>query len=102
MVAREELRTRVELERLALALAAHKAERGAWPKELKDLCPEYVREVPRDRFTSQPIIYKRRDAGYLLYSVGPNMTDDGGREEGEGADDLVVRVPPPEAAPAEE
>ena len=39
--------------------------------------------------------------GYLLYSVGVNATDDGAKgyedcEQGEGWDDLFVRVPAPE------
>jgi len=31
---------------------------------------------------------------YVLYSVGPNRRDDGGREKGDGADadDIVIRA----------
>ena len=44
-------------------------------------------------FTEKPLVYKRRGGGYVLYSVGANMKDDGGVEESEkGADDIVVRT----------
>ena len=42
--------------------------------------------------------YRPEGGGYLLYSVGPNGKDDGGKgredcKEGEGWDDLAVHVP---------
>ena len=43
-------------------------------------------EVPAGRAYHPP-----RTTGYVLYSVGPNMKDDGGVEGmGNGPDDLVV------------
>jgi hypothetical protein len=36
-------------------------------------------------------IYRRTEAGYLLYSVGPNVTDEGGRKDGK-ADDIAVTM----------
>jgi hypothetical protein len=35
------------------------------------------RRVPGDPFGGKDFIYRRRGAGYLLYSVGPNLRDDG-------------------------
>ncbi|HUT57173.1 MAG TPA: hypothetical protein VNA25_04795 [Phycisphaerae bacterium] len=83
---------RLELDKLAFALAAYKADKGAWPAALEDLRPDCLKDIPADRFTDKPLIYKPRPDGYILYSVGPNMTDDGG-EEGANADDLAVKVP---------
>jgi hypothetical protein len=88
---------RGDLARVGLALAAHKADSGDWPESLDALSPEYLRAVPADRFAGRPLVYRRHDGGYLLYSVGPNLEDDGGDDEGSGADDMAVRVPPPAA-----
>ena len=60
---------------------------------------EDVAKVPADIFANDgPLHYQRRDKGYLLYSVGVNGRDDGGRgyddrKDGEDCDDIAVRVP---------
>ncbi|MGA2032993.1 MAG: alpha/beta hydrolase [Thermoguttaceae bacterium] len=88
-----------DLTRLAFALAAYHADCGAYPAKLAELAPKYVAEVPKDIFSDSELHYRPQGAGYLLYSVGPNGKDDGGRgvddrkEGGEGWDDIVVRVP---------
>jgi hypothetical protein len=83
---------------LAFALEAYRRDNGSYPKELAALAPAYVDKVPADLFSGNPLLYKPNDKGYLLYSVGVNGKDDGGRtyDDGEGADDLVVRMPLPE------
>ena len=87
------VRMKLKLARLSVALAALKAEKGAFPEKLSQLSPAYIRAVPQDSFTNKPLIYKRVGKGYVLYSVGPNMTDDGGQEdENAGKDDIVVQV----------
>jgi hypothetical protein len=80
-----------QLSAAALALAAYKAEKGAYPAKLADLVPTYLKVVPEDLFAGGSLTYKRVGDGYSLYSVGENMADDGGEEDGE-ADDIVVRV----------
>ena len=55
----------------------------------------YVKAIPKDLFTDKPLIYSRKGKGYILYSLGPNMKDDGGvsREQADSDDfDIVVRV----------
>jgi hypothetical protein len=88
-----------ELIRLAFALAAYRADHGAYPAKLADLAPKYVAEVPKDIFNASELHYRQEGGGYLLYSVGVNGKDDGGkgyddRKKGEDWDDLAVRVPP--------
>jgi hypothetical protein len=84
---------------LAFALEAYRRDNGSYPKALAALTPTYIDNVPADLFSGQPLLYKPSDKGYLLYSVGPNGKDDGGRtyEDQQGADDLVVRMPLPES-----
>ena len=80
---------------LAAGLAAHFADHKKYPEKLADLVPKYAATVPEDVFSGKPLIYKKTETGYLLYSVGVNGTDDGGQllsEEPRG-DDLGVRMP---------
>ncbi len=86
-----------DLTRLAFALAAHHADHGMYPAKLADLVPKYAAEIPKDTFAVADLHYKIEDGGYLLYSVGRNGKDDGGkgmddRKEGGDWDDIVVRV----------
>ena len=90
--------TQFELTKLAFALAAYRAEHGSYPAKLAELAPKYVADVPKDMFNDADLHYRPEGAGYLLYSVGVNGKDDGGKsyedaEEGEAWDDLVVRMP---------
>lgn len=95
-----------EIETLAVALACYHAENGRWPAELKELYPSLLKTIPADRFSVNPLIYKPRQDGYLLYSIGMNMRDDGGQWEPRGGstsatdrkDDIVAEVKPAGAA----
>jgi hypothetical protein len=81
---------------VALALAAYRADHGALPETLADLCPNYLAELPRDIHGDGPFQYRRSADGFLLYSVGSNGRDDGGHGRAsrfdltDAADDLVV------------
>ena len=86
-----------DLTKLAFSLAAYRADHGSYPARLDDLVPKYAREIPKDVFTAADLHYKPDGDGYVLYSVGPNAKDDGGRsagddKEGVGWDDIVVRM----------
>ena len=91
--------TRFELIRLGFTLAAFRAHQGAYPAKLADLVPKYVAEVPKDLFSGKELRYKREAGGYLLYSVGVNGKDEGGKTQDDdisgqqGWDDLAIRVP---------
>jgi hypothetical protein len=86
---------RVDLIRVAVAIAGYKAEHGKYPDRLEDLAPAHIPEVPLDRYTDKPLVYKKTDDGYLLYALGPNLKDDGGRriEDDRVNYDIVVRMP---------
>lgn len=100
---------RWHLNRLAVALAAHRAEKGEYPATLEALAPDILKKIPNDPFPDKAFVYKRTEKGYVLYSVGPNLKDDGGKEPGAGTapatgpgfvvplpaeepDDIVVKV----------
>ena len=81
--------------RLALALAAYKADAEKYPARLAELEPKYVKAVRPDVFSGKGLIYKPKGEGYILYGVGENGEDDGGRSRDDTppGDDLVIRVP---------
>ncbi len=86
------------LMKLAFALAAYHADNGSYPSELANLVPKYISEVPKDVFSDADLHYSLNDDGYLLYSVGVNGKDEGGKGEREWtgdhfSDDIVIRVP---------
>jgi hypothetical protein len=60
----------------ALALVAAKTPAG-YPASLDDLQARGF-TPPLDRFTNQPLIYRRTVTGCIVYSVGENLADDGG------------------------
>lgn len=80
---------------LAFALARYRLEHKAYPAELQALSPKYIDRIPEDLFSGKPLIYRPEKDECLLYSVGLNGSDDGGRSEGDvpKGDDLVVRMP---------
>lgn len=61
--------------------------------KLDELAPRYVKAIPLDIFTDKPLTYVPREDGYLLYSVGRNLRDDGGRSGTKQADDIAARIP---------
>jgi len=64
-----------------LAVRAFQLERGELPDRLEQLTPELLAELPVDPFDSKghPLRYLRTDDGYVLYSIGGDGDDDGGR-----------------------
>jgi type II secretory pathway pseudopilin PulG len=83
---------------LAFALQWYRRDHGRYPDKLEALATKYLKQIPQDLFSGRPLIYRPSEKGYLLYSVGINGKDDGGRGYGDDppGDDLVVRMPLPE------
>ncbi len=77
----DHLMTRAALGQLAVALAlqAWRAEHGDPPPGLSALVPEYLSEVPADPFTPRRTLGYRPGRQPVVYSVGPDGEDDGGR-----------------------
>ena len=86
-----------DLIKLAFALAAYAPTTASIRQDSRTWRP-IRRTVPKDIFNGEELRYKRKAEGYLLYSVGVNGKDDGGkgyddRKPEETWDNLVVRVP---------
>jgi len=72
-----------------LALLRHKGDKGFCPENLQELITTgYLKKLPADPYSDKPLVYKKTDDNFILYSVGPNFTDDGG-EPGKDSDGRV-------------
>jgi hypothetical protein len=89
-------RMRDALDQVGFALVAYRADHGTYPESLNVLPAKYIARLPQDFFTEQPLRYKRQGGGFLLYSVGSNGVDDGGRtfDSQPPGDDIVLRIAP--------
>jgi len=67
------------LARTALVLSLYKANTGAYPVTLGALVPAYLPKAPIDPCDGAPLRYSVRDSGFLVYSVGLDGVDDGGK-----------------------
>lgn len=64
----------------ALALQAYHCDHSQYPAKLDDLTPKYLPKVPTDLFALKGRLkYQREGAKYVLWSVGPDGVDDGGK-----------------------
>lgn len=69
----------VETARIGIACKIFKNLYGDFPEILDELSPGILAEIPLDPFTGKPYIYKKDDTGFIVYSVGSNLKDEGGR-----------------------
>jgi hypothetical protein len=70
--------TRLELTRLAAALAVYRAENAQYPEKLDELVPGVLANLPLDAHNGLLFRYRRDGEGYLLYGIGANGRDEGG------------------------
>jgi len=71
----------------ALAVEQWRLAHGRWPDSLGELVPDLLDDVPDDPFCQDKIRYRRTEDGVVVYSVGPDGQDDGGRPHEEPPDD---------------
>jgi hypothetical protein len=63
-----------------LGVLRYKKDTGRYPKGLDELFEGgYISQLPRDFYSNGPMGYKITDDGFMLYSVGLNFEDNGGR-----------------------
>jgi hypothetical protein len=76
------LREKARLRSAAVALAAEsyrQTHEGRWPEKLSDLTPDFIQELPVDPYNGQPLCYRILDDNVVIYSIGSDLVDDGGR-----------------------
>lgn len=80
-VAQAALRSMARLRALAAGIACERFRQanGRWPKELAETPKAILAEIPRDPYVDEPLKYKVLPDGIVVYSVGEDRVDDGGK-----------------------
>jgi hypothetical protein len=83
-----------DLVRLAVAARGYKAKHGKYPEKLADLVPDFIAEVPLDPYDGRPMRLRREKGEIVIYSIGRDRVDDGGRpwDEQKQEGDLVFHL----------
>jgi len=67
----------------AVAFERYRAKHGSYPQTLAQLAPEFLKTVPVDFMDGQPLRYRLMEDGhFILYSVGQDFVDNGGKTLG--------------------
>ena len=64
----------------AIAVQRYRLASDRIPETLKDLVPDYLESVPLDPFDGKELRYKKLETGYVIYSIGEDLSDDNGAE----------------------
>jgi len=78
--------------RAGLAIERCRLATGKLPDSLSNLVPTYLDAVPKDPFDGKDLRYKKLETGFVVYSIGEDGNDDGGKEKPR----KKVRPPAPE------
>ena len=63
-----------------LSILIYEKDNENYPADLNELVERgYLKQLPIDPFGGKPLVYKRTDDDFVLYSVGLNFIDDGGQ-----------------------
>lgn len=101
-----ELRREAQMNRdatvIAVAIGVFRHSNGGWPESIHDALASFELEPYYRNYYGHDFIYKIVDAAPLLYVVGPNGVDEGGRgrrfedkgEPSDTGDDVLFLAPP--------
>jgi hypothetical protein len=70
----------------ALAAERYRLAEHRWPDDLYALMPRYLAAVPADPFDGRPLRLRPLPDGIVIYSVGPDRRDDGGKLDRKNAE----------------
>lgn len=89
------IHARMDLARLAAAMKTYRYSHGSYPDSLELLAVVGLSDLPQDPFTGKSYMVQRKPEGFVVYSLGPDQTDDGGEGRKETWDeerDIVWRA----------
>lgn len=64
---------------VALAAERYRIAHGEWPDSPNSLVPEFLDKVHLDPYDGKPLHYRRLVDGVVIYSIGPDEEDNGGK-----------------------
>lgn len=96
-----EIRALLEMARAAIAAERCRLATGHLPANWEELVPQWFDSIPKDPWSRGPLIYRLEGEGRpVIYSVGRNGLDEGGRySESRNEGDLVWRYSEAEPSP---
>jgi serine/threonine protein kinase len=65
---------------VAVAVERYRMRHSRWPSSLGELKSDFLNKMPFDPFDGKPLRYRVLPDGIVVYSIGPNLQDDGGVE----------------------
>jgi hypothetical protein len=71
---------RLRATRAGIAVERFRLANGRLPDSLDELVPKFLDAVPSDPFDDRPLRYRELSKGFATYSIGPDRTDDGGKQ----------------------
>ncbi|MBN1805148.1 MAG: redoxin domain-containing protein [Sedimentisphaerales bacterium] len=77
-----ENRSKIETQALItiLSILRYKNDKNVYPATLSNLILEgFLEKLPIDPFSNKPLVYSSNQQGFILYSYGADLDDDGGR-----------------------
>ena len=78
-LARERKIARQDAVLLALAIHRYKRANGIWPTKLEELTDKWMDRTPIDRLSGKPLSFVITDDAPVIYSLGHDGNDDGGK-----------------------
>lgn len=85
-----ELKTVAQVRLAVTALAVERwrsAHGGRVPELISEITPNFLSAIPSDPFDGRPLRFKQLEKGYVIYSIGEDLTDDGGKTKTANAAD---------------
>ena len=64
---------------VGISLELYRRRQGKYPAALSELTPQLLPEIPADRITGDPVKYRLIDSQPVIYSVGAERVDHGGK-----------------------
>ena len=74
-----------------IALELYRRRHGSYPETLQQLSPDLLPAVPADRITGDPVRYRIVNGKPLVYSVGSDRQDDGGKVFGKNSSETAAQ-----------
>jgi hypothetical protein len=68
----------METSEIGIANVVFKQQKGRYIDKISEFTPEILPALPLDPFTGKDYIYRKKEKGFIVYSVADNLKDDGG------------------------
>ena len=78
--------------RTALAVERFRLANRKLPENLDSIAPSFLEVIPADPFDGKPIRFKKLTKGYVVYSIGKDAKDNGGKEKGDSETDYDLTL----------